>query len=184
MAKIADLKDLMIEPSGDGVTRRRFLSWFVAGVAGIVSAVLAVPLIGYFFSPLRTRAVPVAVPIARINDIPLGTPTFVRYEERVPDAWIITTQSKGAWVWTEDGSRFIVYDPHCTHLNCPYYWDTRSQRFLCPCHGGVFSINGEVLAGPPPRPLDRMENSVQGDEIVVTGTIIRGETSVPWNRAG
>jgi menaquinol-cytochrome c reductase iron-sulfur subunit len=161
------------------LTRRRFLSRLVAGIGGAIAATVGIPVAGYFLSPEWKKRKNVAIAIAKVDEIPRGQPTFVRYEQRVPDAWITTTESKGAWVITSDGEHFNVYDPHCTHLGCPYYWDAERRLFQCPCHGGQFNIEGVVLAGPPPRPLDRYDYHIEDDEIVLTGRIIRGETSPP-----
>jgi menaquinol-cytochrome c reductase iron-sulfur subunit len=30
-----------------------------------------------------------------------------------------------------------------------------AERFICPCHGGVYDLRGRRTGGPPPRPLDR-----------------------------
>jgi len=157
-----------------GISRRRFLGYLVGGVAGIVTVTVATPLVGYFLSPLWRKQPSILTPIARTSDIPVGVPTFVTYEQRIRDGWYISTLSKGAWVVNKDNNEFIVYDPHCTHLNCPYYWDKDNQIFKCPCHGGDFDIDGNVLAGPPPRALDRLEHTIQDGDILVTGEIIRG----------
>jgi menaquinol-cytochrome c reductase iron-sulfur subunit len=156
------------------ITRRQFLKYVVAGSAGLAAVAVATPLVGYFLSPAWKQKKNLTLPIARSDSIPIGTPTFVRFEERVPDAWVITTESQGLWVVTKDGKNFTVFDPHCTHLNCPYYWDDSQKIFVCPCHGGRFDIDGNVLAGPPPRPLDRWESLINQGEIEVTGKIIRG----------
>jgi menaquinol-cytochrome c reductase iron-sulfur subunit len=158
---------------GEKISRRKFLKYVVAGGAGLITVAVATPLVGYFLSPAWKQKENVTIPIVPTNLIPIGTPTFVRFEQRVPDAWVITTESEGFWVVTKDGSNFTVFDPHCTHLNCPFYWDDKQGIFVCPCHGGRFDIDGKVLAGPPPRPLDRWESIVRGGEIEVTGRIIR-----------
>jgi menaquinol-cytochrome c reductase iron-sulfur subunit len=41
------------------------------------------------------------------------------------------------------------------HLGCPVRFIEASQRFVCPCHGGVYEFTGKVAGGPPVRPLDR-----------------------------
>jgi Rieske Fe-S protein len=45
----------------------------------------------------------------------------------------------------------------CTHLGCQVRWDGADKKFHCPCHGGVYDPSGQVLEGPPPRPLDVVE---------------------------
>ena len=149
------------------VGRRRFLTYVVGGVSGVIAAALAIPLVSYFLSPAFRKSKRLLTPIARKGDIPVGQPTFVNYEQRVRDGWNFTTLSKGAWVLTRDGRDFIAFDPKCTHLNCPYYWDAEKKEFFCPCHNGRFDIDGKVVGGPPPRPLDRLNVTIEGDEILV-----------------
>jgi Rieske Fe-S protein len=48
-------------------------------------------------------------------------------------------------------------------------WRADLRRFHCPCHEGWFDEQGKVLAGPPPRPLPRVEISREGDELWATG---------------
>jgi menaquinol-cytochrome c reductase iron-sulfur subunit len=61
----------------------------------------------------------------------------------------------------------VAYNPHCTHLGCAYRWNSGTRHFECPCHGGVYDLDGRVVAGPPPRPLDRLDVHVEGDELAV-----------------
>jgi cytochrome b6-f complex iron-sulfur subunit len=62
-----------------------------------------------------------------------------------------------------DGS-FLALSRTCTHLGCSVPWDAEKNRFICPCHGSTFSMTGEVLTAPAPRPLDiypvRIENRI------------------------
>lgn len=44
----------------------------------------------------------------------------------------------------------------CSHLGCVVDWDSKQEQFLCPCHGGRYDINGNVIGGPPPAPLTRL----------------------------
>jgi cytochrome b6-f complex iron-sulfur subunit len=62
-----------------------------------------------------------------------------------------------------DGS-FLALSRTCTHLGCSVPWDREKNKFVCPCHGSTFSMSGEVLTAPAPRPLDtypvRIENGI------------------------
>lgn len=156
------------------ISRRKFLGYLIGGIGGVIGAVVAAPLVGYFLSPAWRKSKSLLTPIARTGDIPIGVPTFVTYEERMRDGWFVSTLSKGAWVVTKDGKEFIVFDPRCTHLNCPYYWDKQKEIFQCPCHDGRFDIDGNVTGGPPPRPLDRLEVMVEDDTILLSGKIATG----------
>jgi Rieske Fe-S protein len=48
----------------------------------------------------------------------------------------------------------VAFDPRCTHAQCAYDW-TDQATFACLCHKSLFRIDGSVISGPPPRPLDR-----------------------------
>ncbi|MDO0823333.1 ubiquinol-cytochrome c reductase iron-sulfur subunit [Desulfosporosinus nitroreducens] len=47
----------------------------------------------------------------------------------------------------------IAFSRVCTHLGCIVLWNAEGQQFECPCHGGIFNANGDVVEGPPPKPL-------------------------------
>lgn len=164
-----------MDESKTQMSRRKFLGYLIGGIGGVIGVVVATPLVGYFLSPAWRKSKSLLTPIARTSDIPVGVPTFVTYEERMRDGWFVSTSSKGAWVVTSDGKEFIVFDPRCTHLNCPFYWDKQKEIFLCPCHDGRFDIDGNVTGGPPPRPLDRLEVMVKDDTILLSGRIATGE---------
>ena len=53
----------------------------------------------------------------------------------------------------------------CSHLGCGVSWNGVRKAFLCPCHGGVYGPGGEVLAGPPPKPLTRLPLVVSGGRL-------------------
>jgi cytochrome b6-f complex iron-sulfur subunit len=55
----------------------------------------------------------------------------------------------------------------CTHLGCTIEWQEGQQEFYCPCHDGRFDQFGEVIAGPPPVPLEQFPVTVEGDKIIV-----------------
>ncbi len=66
-----------------------------------------------------------------------------------------------------ESSRFYAMDARCTHLQCLVRWEEDEGRFFCPCHGSKFDRQGENLAGPAPRPLDRLEIGVADDGRIV-----------------
>ena len=58
------------------------------------------------------------------------------------------------WISNTDQGVTAIYKV-CTHLGCLYNWNTQENKFICPCHGSQFQLNGEYLRGPAPRSLDR-----------------------------
>ncbi|MBK6587751.1 MAG: Rieske (2Fe-2S) protein [Acidobacteria bacterium] len=73
-----------------------------------------------------------------------------------------------------DGT-YAAFGQKCTHLSCPVYYSQANDRLECPCHNGGFSSKtGEVLYGPPPRPLDRIELETINGEIFAVKREVRG----------
>jgi Rieske Fe-S protein len=52
-------------------------------------------------------------------------------------------------------SQLNVLSNSCAHLGCPVRWFSEKQLYLCPCHGGLYDINGGWVGGPPPRGMYR-----------------------------
>lgn len=55
----------------------------------------------------------------------------------------------------------------CTHLGCLVEWQKDKSEFYCPCHDGRYDEFGDVLAGPPPIPLEQFPVQVDGDTVTV-----------------
>jgi mono/diheme cytochrome c family protein/nitrite reductase/ring-hydroxylating ferredoxin subunit len=55
----------------------------------------------------------------------------------------------------------------CPHLGCHVPYCKSSGRFECPCHGSVYDLAGEYIAGPAPRGMDRYHVTLQGEHVVV-----------------
>jgi Rieske Fe-S protein len=64
-------------------------------------------------------------------------------------------------------NQFIAISTRCMHLGCPVRYVDAAQRFICPCHGGVYDIVGRVSGGPPVRPLDRFYTRVRNGRVEV-----------------
>ena len=154
-------------PREAGWSRRTFLRNSLLAMMGAVSAGIAIPIARYFIDPALKESDVQWVAIASVDSIPVGVPTRVEYVKRTRDAWRRVTGRFSTWVLTKDGTEFVVYGPDCTHLGCAYRWEEAKQRFLCPCHTGVFDIDGNVVSGPPPRPLDRFEVRIVSGEIEI-----------------
>jgi menaquinol-cytochrome c reductase iron-sulfur subunit len=119
------------------------------------------------FSALFQRRHDEWVDLGPITAIPLKTPVKIEFVQRQRDAWVTTERRSSAWILTPNGRDFMAFDPRCTHLGCPYRWDDQQRQFLCPCHTAVFDLNGNVVTGPPPRPLDRYPCKVVADRLFI-----------------
>ncbi len=68
------------------------------------------------------------------------------------------------------GGEYHAYGQKCTHLACPVYYSRDAHRLECPCHEGAFDVaTGNVLYGPPPRPLDAIEIEARDGQIWAIG---------------
>ena len=134
------------------ISRRRFLTyaWIVA------AAVVVGELIGgtlAFLWPRRKGPKAETVFIAgKVSDFKVSQITPFRKER----TFILRTE-RG----------FLAISAVCTHLHCIVNWNEVLKKFECPCHGAKFNQNGEVLEGPPPRPLDLYKLQVVAGNVVV-----------------
>ena len=149
------------------ISRRAFLSRAAALLGGAIGAALSGAGLGYFISPALREKAAAWVDLGRADRFKPGTPILLEYTQRKRDAWITSESRSSAWVVTENGKDFTAFDPRCTHLGCPFHWSAADKKFLCPCHTAAFAMDGTVLGGPPPRPLDRYETKLEGGRLFV-----------------
>lgn len=144
------------------------------GLAGLLGALIGIPVAGAFLSPaLRTREKSQWVAVGPVSS--LGPdPRIAHHLHPQNEGWVNVTAQMQVWVVREGGS-FKIFDNHCTHLGCAYHWEAGTQRFVCPCHNGQFDISGKVVSGPPPRPLDYYDAKVDAG-LLYMGPLHRGGT--------
>ncbi len=75
------------------------------------------------------------------------------------------TSKVAAWVRRVSETEFTAFSVNCSHLGCPVRWLPKAKLFMCPCHGGVYNKDGNVVAGPPPKSLNRYEVRIENGEV-------------------
>jgi Rieske Fe-S protein len=63
---------------------------------------------------------------------------------------------------------YVAFTAVCTHLNCTVQYRDDLKEIWCACHNGHFDLNGQVISGPPPRPLKEYRVAIKGEEIFVS----------------
>lgn len=93
--------------------------------------------------------------IVRKSEIPIGSAKDIIINS-IPSI-VINTPDRG----------FIALSKVCTHLGCLVEYEKAKNRLLCPCHAGVYTLEGAVVSGPPPKPLRKFPLKVEGEDIVI-----------------
>ena len=148
------------------VQRRGFLGLVTWAIGVLIGAGLGIPAIAYIIGPaLKEESSDEWIPIGTTSKVELGTPTLFKANIERTTGWIVNQEELTAYVLTEDGRNFIAMSNICSHLGCRVRWIADQDGFFCPCHNAVFNKEGQVVSGPPPRPLDRFEVKVEGDQL-------------------
>ena len=140
------------EDEAVGFDRRRVLQLIVGGSGLAVAGMVGVP-VGSYLLPLELDE---AAAITAIGDDEIGL-----WEAKQ----VVVAGRPVLVVNTGDGYR--AFSAVCSHLGCIVKWKKGRRQFFCPCHGARFSIDGEVMGGPAPRPLAALEVTEIPGTIVV-----------------
>jgi Rieske Fe-S protein len=143
------------------LSRRRILEagfWLAAG-AGVVATLGASfrYLVGTSLEPRKEHW----VEVGQLEDLSPGEVHRVKYSLRAKDAWRTVEKTGAVYAMSDDGETYTVLDATCTHLGCLVRWKETEFQFACPCHSASFDRQGEVLSGPPPKPLLRLETRIE-----------------------
>lgn len=148
--------------------RRRVLLLGLGAGVSLVAGSLSAMLGAFMLRPPRFRSkdgwVRAGATSTLKKDLPVPRVVTV---SRV-DGWYRERSRRTVFLVWDGGTSVRALSATCTHLGCQVGWHTESKTFICPCHGGVFNARGEVVSGPPPRPLDTLSTQVleNGDVMV------------------
>jgi menaquinol-cytochrome c reductase iron-sulfur subunit len=152
------------------VTRREFLSTATWAIGVLLGAGFVIPAVAYVVGPaLQEQESSGLIPLGATSKIEIGTPTLFKATIERQTGWIVNQEELSAYVLTEDGRDYIAMSNICSHLGCRVRWIEDQDQFFCPCHNGVFDKEGNVLSGPPPRPLERFEVKVEDGQLFIEG---------------
>jgi menaquinol-cytochrome c reductase iron-sulfur subunit len=143
--------------------RRSFVLALFGLSGAAVSALLAIPLVRFLTFPLRKSATDTTWsnvgPVQDFASLTAPIAKTITLERR--DAWQTTSSQTAVYVLPSKGGQFRILSPICPHLGCSVRWVGDQNKFICPCHSGSFTADGERIAGPPPRSMDALESKVE-----------------------
>jgi Rieske Fe-S protein len=133
-----------------------------------MAAIAGLPMIQYFISPaLKKSTEDDWISLGSLENYPLDIPTPFHFTLTRVNGWERSSQSYGAFILRRTEKDVIVFSDVCTHLSCRVGWNSEHEEFFCPCHAASFDKYGEVLSGPPPRPMDQYEIKLEGDQLFI-----------------
>lgn len=136
------------------LSRRGFLDWIIRGGFFTTLAGMLAPALVYLWPVTRGGPVAGLVEVGREEEIPVWGFKKVVY-------------GGSAFLVVRTPREFKAYSAICTHLGCVVTWEETKKAISCPCHAGLFDLEGRVVAGPPPRPLVLHDVSVLDGKVFV-----------------
>lgn len=160
-------QDLLRADTRLEATRRGFMKGFTGALVAFCSVLVGVPLIGSFIGPAFRTLIPHWMKVGGVDALPPGEPAHLTSVDVQTDAYIRETVTRHVWAIRHSNTDVTVFSPICPHLGCQFDWDASTKKFRCPCHGSVYSLDGKVLGGPAPRPLDTLPVKIEKGELYV-----------------
>ncbi len=148
-------------------TRRNFMTRAIFAIFGFIAAAMATALGGFGIIPVLKKRTPGWSDAGTIGEVPADQPHERRFFEIVKSGWESRKQERSVWIVRKSDGNVVAFSASCPHLGCGFRWLEERKRFECPCHGSIFDLDGKVLAGPAPRPLDTMETKVENGRLLV-----------------
>jgi menaquinol-cytochrome c reductase iron-sulfur subunit len=159
---------------GETITRRRLMTGTALAAGGIATAAFGLPALGFALGPIFEKSIHYQwQDVGAESDF--NDQTYLpRVINLVPDIGEVgkTTIYVRRFNRKLDNPRnkdqpYVAVSTRCAHLGCPVRYVQASEKFICPCHGGIYDFQGKVIGGPPVRPLDRFYTRVEKGRVQV-----------------
>ena len=159
---------------GETITRRRFMTGTAHTAGAVAAASFALPALGFALGPIFEHNVIRWETVGTVDEFTDDNyvPTVLTVTPGIGEAGKTTVYMRkhNPEIDTDSYDRdtpYVAISDRCVHLGCPVRWVSAAERFICPCHGGVYDLLGKPVAGPPVRPLDRFYTRVTGENVEV-----------------
>lgn len=160
--------------TAESPTRRAFFTTLLVSAGAAIAAAIGGVVVPFILAPLRRRGIVETADLGPLNALAetvstTHAPREVVLTRRVLDGYMRRQARERFAVVPAPGAPggIAVLSTTCTHLGCGVSWSADRKAFLCPCHGGVYDIEGRVVSGPPPRPLTKVPFTVEGGRVRV-----------------
>lgn len=141
--------------NGGFMKRRNFLTSLLAFFGSATFLSFAYPLVR-FLAPLKGTTHEDKVVIKK-SELIAGAAKYITFKNKPT----MIIHRLGA------GKGIIALSRVCTHLGCLVYFDEGEQKIICPCHAAKFTIEGHVLSGPAPKPLESIPLRVEAERVIL-----------------
>lgn len=155
-------------PKSPHMSRREFVSIVVAAAGTVMGAIIGIPAIGYLIAPaLRKVTTDAWIAAGPLANYPLGIPTLFNFNRTKINGWEKTVNSYGVYVIQKEDNSILALSNKCTHLSCRVNWKPEDDAYVCPCHNAYYDVNGGIISGPQPRPLDTYETKIEEGNLFI-----------------
>jgi len=146
-------RDFPYEAAGEeDVTRREFARYLVLGAGALAAGNVGLAA----WTQLRSINTGSPRAIVALDAVPIGETYLFDYPSASDPAILLRL---------DDG--VVAFSQKCTHLGCVVFYEPEEERWHCPCHEGNFdTLSGDVISGPPTRPLGRIDMEVRDDGMI------------------
>lgn len=137
-------------------SRRGLIQWLLGGGFTASLAAFTYPVIRFMNPPQVAEAAVNETTAGSVHDLAVNTGKIVKFG------------SKPVLLIHSGASEWSAFSGTCTHLDCTVQYEPSSKQIWCACHNGFYDLNGAVVSGPPPRPLEPLDVHVRGEEIIIS----------------
>jgi Rieske Fe-S protein len=136
--------------------RRTALSWMIGGGIFASMASFLYPVIRFLNPPEITEVAVNEVDAGKTQDLKTNTGKIIKFG------------NKPALLVRVNETEWKAFSAVCTHLNCTVQYRESTSQIWCACHNGTYDLNGRVVSGPPPNPLEEYAVNLRGDEVIIS----------------
>ncbi len=158
-----------IDELSENLPRRGFLKIAIGLLNGVLALALAVPGVAYLLTPVFQKGSSTWIKVGRPADFIKTEPQKATFKYISESGY--SRKEKNGFVWVvadpDSPDGLTAFSAVCSHTGCNVAWRAAAALFVCPCHGGRYSKKGEVVAGPPPRPLTKLGLKIENGQVSV-----------------